>query len=99
MKLSEERSVELDDLRETFADTFFSAEVTKGVVHVTLGVVRIDHRGKDPIRSTVPVARLAFTHKLTRELSHALQGAVQALPHVKGDDDRGAITLPKPKAN
>ena len=99
MQLSEERAVERDDLGETFADLLFSVEVTNGSVFVTLGVARVDHRGKAPIRSEVPVARLVLSHKVTRELATALDAAVQARDKTKGDDDRAAITLAKRRAH
>jgi hypothetical protein len=96
--LSEERFAEIDDLRETFADLIFSVEVAKGIATVQLGVNRIDHRGKTPIKSAVPVARLVLPHKTVRELSKMLQGALDAMEKIHGDDDRVAITM-KAKAN
>jgi hypothetical protein len=99
MKLSDERSVERDELCETFADLLFSVEVTMGTVQCTLGVARIDHRHKTPIRSEVPVARLVLTHKLTKELARALTAAVEAREKIKGEDDRAALTFAKRVTN
>lgn len=99
MQLSEERAVERDDLAETFADTLFSVEVTKGNVFVTLGVVRVDHRFNPPKRSETPVVRLVLPHLATRNLSVALRAAVENLDKALGDLDRGAITLPRPPTN
>jgi hypothetical protein len=94
--LAEERAVERDDLSETFADLLFSVEVTSGNVFVTLGVTRVDHRGKTKIRSEVTAARLVLTHKVTRELVTALAASVEVREKVAGDDERVALTFSWP---
>lgn len=87
------------ELQETFADLLFSVELTKGVVHVDLGVTRVDHRRKVPVRNSVPVARLILSNGVARELAAALNAAVENMDSVTNDDMRAAITLTKPATN
>ena len=91
--LSDERTVERDDLAETFSDLVFSVEVTKDHVHIQLGMNRIDHRSAPPVKISVPTARLILPHRTTKQLVEALQAAVDAMSKVRNDDDRVAIIV------
>lgn len=97
--LSEEINVEDHSLKEVYADELFSVELTKGIVHVTLGAIRIDHRGSKPVRSRVPVARLILSNKVARELCEALGIAADNMDKVTSDETRAALTLAKPKGH
>jgi hypothetical protein len=91
--MSEEQFVQLDQLAETFADLVFSVEVTKDHVYIALGVNRLDHRPKIPVKQSVPAARLVLPHRTAKELATLMQGAVQAMAKVKNDNDRAALKL------
>ena len=91
--LSDERTVERDDLAETFSDLLFSVEITKDHVRIEFGVNRIDHRSKPKVKNSVPTARLILPHRTAKQLAETLQAAVEAMSKVQNDDDIVALVV------
>ncbi len=95
-QLSEERNIGFESVATIFADDVLSVELTPGLIRISLGEIRSDHRGERIVRNSVPVVQLVLPNDAAMNLAEILTVAAQKMEVVAQPGSRMSIVPPKP---